>query len=416
MAFESSAAKMTIHGSGSDTLAIDGGVAVRVVPMPPWPHFDKEQVEAVAACLRSGKVNQWTGALVREFEKAFAEKFQAPYAVAVTNGSLAIELALRAFGIGAGDEVIVTPRSFLASASSVDLVGAKPVFADIDYATQMITPETIAAVIGPRTKAIIPVHLNGRPCDMEGIMKLANAHGLVVIEDCAQSHGAMIGNKQLGSFGHAAAFSFCQDKIMTTGGEGGMVLFQDEERWRFAWSYKDHGKSWDAVFNREHAPGYRWVHESIGSNWRMLEMQAALGLSQLHRLDDWTEARTSNARRIANALGSYPCVEITPLPAGYKHAYYRLECSVNPEMLAEGWDRDHVMKAINAEGIPALVGACPELYRELAYARHETVAPKPNAARLGHTSLVFLTHPTLDEQALADTEAAIHKVFEAASK
>ncbi|SFL14152.1 dTDP-4-amino-4,6-dideoxygalactose transaminase [Mesorhizobium albiziae] len=407
---------MTIYESESDRLAIDGGVAVRNTPMPPWPSFDEEQVEAVAACLRSGKVNQWTGALVREFEKAFAEKFQAPHAVAVTNGSLAIELALRAFGIGAGDEVIVTPRSFLASASSVDLVGAKPVFADIDYATQTIAPDTIAAVIGPRTKAIIPVHLNGRPCDIEGIMKLADAHGLVVIEDCAQSHGAMIGNKQLGSFGHAAAFSFCQDKIMTTGGEGGMVLFQDEERWRIAWSYKDHGKSWDAVFNREHAPGYRWVHESIGSNWRMLEMQAALGLIQLRRLDSWTEARTANAERIANALASYPCVGITPLPAGHKHAYYRLECSVKLEMLADGWDRDRIMKALNAEGIPALVGACPELYRELAYASHETVAPKPNAARLGHTSLVFLTHPTLDEQALADTEAALHKVFGAASK
>src|SRR6516225_3245903 len=229
-------------------LAVDGGTPVRLAPPPQWPAYAADEIAAVIATLCSGKVNQWTGNKVRAFERAFADLHEMPFAVALATGSLALEAVLRGCGVGPGDEVIVTPRSFIASASCVDLVGAKPVFADIDLDSEAITPATVRPLIGPRTKAIIVVHLNGRPADMPGFMELARRHGILIFEDCAQAHGALINGKLVGSFGHASAFSFCQDKIITTGGEGGMALFSDHVAWKRAWSYKDHGKDYAAVF------------------------------------------------------------------------------------------------------------------------------------------------------------------------
>src|SRR5690606_11358648 len=199
------------------------------------------------------------------------------YAVAVANGTLALDLALKALNVGDGDEVIVTPRTFLASVSCIVTAGATPVFADVDLNTQAISAETIAPVISAKTKAIIVVHLGGMPADMDPIMELARAHNIFVIEDCAQAHGATYKGKSVGSIGHIGAWSFCQDKIMTTGGEGGMVTTNSKDLWSAMWSYKDHGKSWEAVYEREHPPGFRWLHESFGTNWRMTEIQAVIG-------------------------------------------------------------------------------------------------------------------------------------------
>jgi dTDP-4-amino-4,6-dideoxygalactose transaminase len=403
--------------TADDCLAVEGGTPVRVAPPPPWPEYAADEIAAVVETLRSGKVNQWTGKQVGLFEQTFAKLHEKPFAVALANGSLALETVLRAYGIGAGDEVIVTPRSFIASASCVNLVGAKPIFADIDVDTEAIAPATVRPLMTKRTKAVIVVHLNGRPVDMPGFMELAKRHNILVFEDCAQAHGARINGDLVGSFGHASAFSFCQDKIISTGGEGGMALFSDEAGWRRAWSYRDHGKDYNVVFNPTSSPGFRWLHTSFGSNWRLTEMQAAIGLCQLTKLSEWTAKRTANARKLAKWVGAYPSVHVSPLPENHEHAYYRFSFRIVPERLKSGWDRDRVMRALIAEGIPCLSGVCPEIYLEGTYAKSTAGLRRlPNAAYLGTVSLALLVHPTLDESFLSDCRAAIDKVLSTATK
>jgi dTDP-4-amino-4,6-dideoxygalactose transaminase len=399
-----------------DALAINGGRAVRRAPLPPWPIFAEDEISAVAETLRSGKVNQWTGEQVHEFERKFAATLGRPHALAVANGTIALEIVLKAYGIGPGDEVVVTPRSFIASASCVNLVGATPVFADVDLDSEMITPATVRPLIGSRTKAIIVVHLHGRPADMPGFMELARQHGLLVIEDCAQAQGARIDGKPVGSFGHASAFSFCQDKIMTTGGEGGIAAFDDQARWNRAWSHRDNGKDFDAAFKRHHRPGYRWLYTGFGTNARMSEMQAAIGLRQLPKVDGWIEKRAANARLLASWLADYPSVCVGPLGAGYEHAYYRFAFRIKPRELGPAWNRDRVLTALAAEGVPCFSGPCPEIYLERAYAKSMRGLPRrPNAAYLRNVSLTLLVHPTLDQPFLDDCRMAIHKVFDAAT-
>ncbi|HCE2681111.1 TPA: DegT/DnrJ/EryC1/StrS aminotransferase family protein, partial [Vibrio parahaemolyticus] len=257
-------------------------------PFSPWPSFTQEEADAVSRVLLSNKVNYWTGSECREFEKEFATWVGCDHAVALSNGTLALDVALQALAIGEGDEVITTPRTFLASASSIVTAGANPVFADVDLNSQAITAESIESVLTPKTKAVIVVHLAGMPAEMDAIMALSEKHGFYVIEDCAQAHGAKYKGRSVGTIGHIGAWSFCQDKIMTTGGEGGMVTTNDKELWSKMWSYKDHGKNYDAIYNRQHPPGFRWLHESFGTNWRMTELQAVLGRIQLTRMSSWT--------------------------------------------------------------------------------------------------------------------------------
>ncbi len=408
------ARKGTALGRTSHKLAIDGGERACPGPLPAWPCYADDEIEAVADILRSGKVNQWTGDRVTSFETAFARTFGQPHAVAVANGTLALELALTAAGIGPGDEVIVSPRSFIASASCVLTRGATPVFADVDMNTQNITASTIEAVASPRTRAIIPVHLNGHPCDMPAIMALADRLSCYVIEDCAQAHGAKIDGSPVGSFGHAAAFSFCQDKIMSTGGEGGMVLFRDKEDYRRAWSHKDHGKSYDAVFHGQHAPGFRWLHEMVGSNWRMTEMQAAIGLKQLEKLPEWHTKRQSVAIRFAQCLAPFDAVDIPQTDTNIEHAWYRFSFKIEEERLKPEWDHIYLMAAINAEGVSCLE-VCPEIYREKTFSHCDIPEPDcPNAAALGKQVLQLQVHPMLDEKALDNICRALTKVLEQA--
>ncbi len=369
-------------------------------PLAPWPSYSEEEAEAVRSVLSSNRVNYWTGQECREFEREFAVWCGTSHAIALSNGTLALDLALKALDIGAGDEVIVTPRTFIASVSCVVNAGATPVFADVCLESGNITPATIAARITSKTKAVIPVHLAGWPCDMHGIMALAKEHGLYVIEDCAQAHGGQIGGKSIGSFGDVAAWSFCQDKIMTTGGEGGMVTTNDESLWSKMWSFKDHGKSWDAVYNRDHPPGFRWLHESIGTNWRMLEMQAVIGRIQLRKLAEWTQRRTEISMKLHVALAPFQSVLRTPLPdRSNKHAFYRLYAYVRREGLKEGWSRDTIAAACTERGAPVFQGSCAEVYREKAFdgTGWRPSEPLPNAAELGETSLMFLTHPTITD-------------------
>lgn len=392
-------------------LAIDGGPPVRTTPLAPWPVFEDDERAAVDTVLRSGRVNYWTGDEGRAFESEYAASLGVRHAIAVANGTVSLELLLRAHGVGPGDEVITTPRTFMASASAIVMVGARPVFADVDRHSGNISAETIAPHITPRTRAVLPVHLAGWPCEMDAIMDLARAHDLVVIEDCAQAHGATYGGKQVGAIGHSASFSFCQDKILTTGGEGGLVATDDDSVWRTCWAFKDHGKSYEAVYEREHPPGYRWLLESFGSNYRMTEMQAAIGRRILSKLPAWLAARAANADALRATLDRHTCVRVPRVPAHATHANYKLYAYVVPEALAPGWSRDRVMEAIAAEGIPCYSGSCSELYLERAFDGIRPEQPLPVAKELGETSLMFLVHHTLSALDVADTCAAIDKVL-----
>ncbi|MCR4535204.1 DegT/DnrJ/EryC1/StrS aminotransferase family protein [Shewanella xiamenensis] len=366
-------------------------------PFSPWPSFTQEEADAVSRVLLSNKVNYWTGNECREFEKEFAEWAGTEYAIALSNGTLALDVALKALGVGIGDDVIVTPRTFLASASTVVTAGANPVFADVDINSQNITAETIEAVLTPNTKAVIVVHLAGMPADMDPIMALAKKHGFSVIEDCAQAHGAKYKGRSVGSIGHIGAWSFCQDKIMTTGGEGGMVTTNDKALWQVMWSYKDHGKSFDSVYHKQHPPGFRWVHDSFGTNWRMLEMQAVIGRIQLRRMADWTAARIANAAKLDAVARLYSVLRVVDVPSDIVHAEYKHYFFVNQENLAPDWSRDRIVDEIVALGVPCYHGSCSEVYLEKAF---DNTSWRPqerlaNARLLGETSIMMLVHPTL---------------------
>jgi len=366
---------------------------------PAWPIFTEEEIQRVEEVLRSGRVNYWTGEEGRLFEKEFAAAVNCQYGVAVANGTLALELALLALGIGSGDEVVVPCRTFIATASAVLRVGAVPVFSDVDPDSQNLTLETIHAAITERSRAIIPVHLAGWPCEMDAIVGLARERGLLVIEDCAQAHGARLGGRPVGSFGDAAAFSFCQDKIMTTGGEGGMMVTNNRGVWERAWSLKDHGKDYATVFHQRHPPGFRWLHKSVGTNMRMTEPQAAIGRLQLRKLNDWVLARRHNAMSLENCFRTLKGVRIATPPENVFHSYYKYYVFVRTEELNRGWDRDRIMAEIESQGVPCSVGCCSEIYLEKALAEYAPVPERrhPVASALGATSLMFQIHPTLTE-------------------
>ncbi len=392
--------------------------------LAPWPCFSEEEVQAVAAVLASNRVNYWTGDECRKFETEFALWAGTARAIALSNGTLALDLALQGLRIGsvnggeASDEVVVTPRTFIASVSCVVNAGARPVFADVDQNSGNISADTIAAVLTPQTKAVVPVHLAGWPCDMDPIMALAAQHGLKVIEDCAQAHGARYKGRSVGSIGDVGAWSFCQDKIMTTGGEGGMITCDDQELWSRMWSFKDHGKSWDAVYSRDHAPGFRWVHEGIGTNWRMLEMQAAIGRIQLLRLAAWTEKRADNARQIIAVLGRFTALLRVPLPdVNSQHAFYRLYAYVQSEGLKPGWTRDRIVATMTERNAPLFQGSCSEVYLEKAFDRMDCrpTYRLPNARKLGETSLMFLLHPTITPEQMDRYLATLAEVLEVAA-
>jgi len=383
----------------------------------PWPFYDEDEIISVLNVLRSGKVNQWTGTEVEDFQKEFARFCGVKHAIALANGTVALELALRGLGIGPGSEVIVTPRTFIASASCVALSGAVPVFADVNRDSQNIEPDAIEKTITPRTRAIIAVHLAGWPCDMGPITSLAEKYSLKIIEDCAQAHGSRYKGQLVGSLGDVSAFSFCQDKIMSTGGEGGMLLTNDDEVWEKCWSFKDHGKNYHKVQDKNPACGFRWLHDSFGTNYRMTEMQAAIGRIQLRKLSEWVEVRRRNASIFNKELSQSQCVRITIPPPEFFHSYYKYYTFIRPERLKPEWNRDRILLAINKEGIPAFSGSCSEIYLEEAFttSRFRHIGNLPVARELGETSMMFLVHPTLSEKEIIEAVGVIKRILTKAS-
>jgi dTDP-4-amino-4,6-dideoxygalactose transaminase len=386
-------------------------------PFSPWPDFDADEKQAVLEVLDSNKVNYWTGQKGRDFEKQFAAYFDCKYAIAVANGTVALDLAWQALDLPKGSEVIVTSRTFIASISSIVLAGLTPVFADIDRNTQNITVETIKPHIGAKTSAILCVHLAGWPCEMDSIVALAKAHDLRIVEDCAQAHGAKYKGKAVGSLGDIAAWSFCQDKIMTTAGEGGMVTTNNKALWEKVWSFKDHGKSWDAIYEKDHPPGFRWIHESFGTNWRMMEIQSVVGLKQLEKMPTWTEIRSKYSQQIFAIASGFSALRVPNVPAHIEHAFYKCYVFVEPDKLNIGWDRDRIIAEMNNLSVPCFSGSCSEVYKEKAF-DNTGFRPKKtlsNAVELGATSLMFLVHPTLKQSEIDKCCIALSQVMERAS-
>ena len=382
-----------------------------------WPLFTEEEADAVKNVLLSNKVNYWTGNECREFEKEFAVWSNSKYAIALGNGTLALDSALKALDIGVGDEVIVTTRTYIASVTSIVTAGAIPIFADVDLNSQNITPESIRSMITKKTKAIICVHLAGWPCEMDEIMDIANEFNLFIIEDCSQAHGASYKDKPVGSIGNIGCWSFCQDKIMTTGGEGGMVTTNDKLLWSKMWSYKDHGRSYEAVYERKHPVGFRWLNESFGTNWRMTEMQAIIGRIQIKKMPNWQKERIKNANAIWNAASQCKGLRVPDVFNYIQHAAYKCYIFVEPKKLKIGWDRDKIIQEINTLGVPCYFGACSEVYLEKAF---DNTGFRPNkrlvnARELGETSLVFLVHPTLTNDEIQKTCEAISTVMNRAT-
>jgi dTDP-4-amino-4,6-dideoxygalactose transaminase len=386
------------------------------LPSSSWPYFDQEEIETATRLLVSGKVNYWTGTEGSEFEKEYARYVGRRHAVAVANGTLALELALKVLRIGPGDEVVTASRTFIASASCIVSVGARPVIAEVDPESQNITADSIRRVLSPATKAIIAVHLAGWPCEMDEIMDLAREYGLKVIEDCAQAHGATYKGRPVGSLGDIGAFSFCQDKIITTAGEGGMIVLDSDEMYQQAWGYKDHGKSYDAVYRQTHGPGFRWLHDSFGTNWRLTEIQSAIGRLQLQKLPRWVEIRREYAAMLSAAFTQLPGLRVTLPPAHIGHAYYKYYAFVRPESLRATWSHDRILSEIVARGVPCFVGSCSEIYLERAFPLEwRPTSRLPIARELGETSLMFLVHPTLRPEDVAVTCDVVKQVMHEAT-
>lgn len=382
-------------------------------PFSPWPCYTDEEKQAVMSVMDSNRVNYWTGTEARKFEQEFASFCETEHAVALANGTVALDLCFRVLELPKGSEVIVTSRTFIASVSSIVLADLVPVFADVDTDSQNITAQTIAPLITSNTAAIVCVHLGGWPCEMDDINALAEQHDLYVIEDCAQAHGAKYKGKPVGSLGHLAAWSFCQDKIMTTAGEGGMLTTNNTELWQKAWAFKDHGKSYQAVYEKTHPPGFRWLHESFGTNWRMTEIQAAVGRIQLQRMPDWQMQRQNNASRLLKTAVSLPGLRVPALPSHILHAFYKCYAFIQPQQLAPGWDRDRIISRIIELGVPCFSGSCSEVYQEKAFddTGWRPASPLKHARELGETSLMFLVHPGITGAGIDKSCDVLHQVM-----
>jgi dTDP-4-amino-4,6-dideoxygalactose transaminase len=400
----------------ADRLAIDGGLPVRRGAFPTWPRFDQADAAAAGEVLLSGRVNYWTGTHGRAFEREFAEWATAPHAVAVANGTVALEIAIRALGLGAGDEVIVPSATFIATAGAVVANGARPVVVDVDRDSQALTAATVAPAITSRTAAVVVVHVGGYPAEAGPLTELTRSRGLVLIEDCAQAQGARRDGRPVGTDGKAASWSFCNDKIMSTGGEGGAITTGDAALARLCWELKDQGKNRSTSYLPASSTQFRWLHDRFGTNARMTEMQAAVGRLQLRKLPDLVAQRRVHAAVLEAALGDLPAVRLPAVPSCVEHAYYRFYGHVRPDRLKTGWSRDRIVEAISAEGIPCGTGGCTEIYRECAFDRvGRPVAPLPVAQQLGRESFVLPVHPALSESDIRDVATAARKVFVEAS-
>ena len=419
----------------NEKLAYHGGEKTWTQPVPQWPVFDMSVIQDITQILETGQVNYWTGPRGQRFEQKFAEWNGAAHAISTSNGTTALHTAVSSLGIGPGDEVIVTSYSFIASSFCVVQAGAIPVFADVSKEDHVISAASIAPLITPRTKAIIVVHLYGIIVEMDPILELARRHNLFVIEDCAQAHGGVYRGRKTGTIGHIGCYSFCQSKHFTTGGEGGMIVTDDEA---LAWecrSFRDHGYDVKERLNLlEMEAKLMYIHRRVGFNFRMTEIQSAIGLKELARFDDWNlPARRRNGRLLQDGLqGLEGILHLPPDTAERQNAYWWFPVVLDLDKLTV--DAAKFQKMLAAEGLPCYTILWPEMYLEEAYTSHcgfgachfpfesqEYTDPrqvdyahvvKENARWLRPRTVSLFTHPTYGEEIMSAYITAFKKVLQ----
>lgn len=420
-------------------LAINGGSKTVVGDLPGWPQFCDEAKQAAMETLDSGKVNYWTGKKGVEFEEKFASFNGVGFAISTNSGTSALHTALAAMGIGPGDEVIVPSYTFIATSFCVLQAGAIPVFADVNRHDHCISVEDVERKITPRTKAIIPVHLYGNVCDMDPILELARKHDLRILEDCAQAHGATYKGRRVGSLGDAGAFSFCQSKAFTTGGEGGAIITSDEN---LAWecrSFRDHGYNVrERVRLLELEQKLPYIHDRVGYNYRLTEMQSAIGIHELARFESWNLAnRQRNGQILLDSLSELSEILYLPIhTAERQNGFFVFPITLNMDQI--DCDMKAFLNALTAEGVPNHPVFWPQCYQESAYREQHgfgevnfpfkskeytdpasadyTTVKCENAAWHQDRTFITVVHPTLDEAQMHAIATGIKKVIQAYSK
>ena len=373
-----------------------------------YPNYNKYTLKTVRKVLNSGKVNYWTGNECKNFENEFSKYHKVKHSITVSNGSVALEIALKALNLKNKDSVIVSPRSFIISASCVLNLGLKPIFADVDY-NGNLNIEGIKKVYNKQVKAIIIVHLNGLACDLDPILKFVKKNNIYLIEDCSQAHGAIYKGNKVGSFGDISTLSFCQDKIISTGGEGGMISTDKKKLWLKCWSLKDHGKNYNKKFNKKNKNIFNWLHDDLGSNYRMTEIQATIGRYQLKNLDNQIKRRNKVAmfylRHLKDYFSKYkiikkpnfkcescPLLHKTEACNNCRHAFYRLNLFFENNIKI---NQTKIIRELLKFKVNCGVGPCPEIYREKVFKKlnHKPKKRLKNAKILGEKSLVFPINP-----------------------
>jgi perosamine synthetase len=409
----------------SVSLALLGGTPVRDRPLPSWPDYGEEEIQAAVQVLRSGNLARQSGSKVSQFEQAFADRFQVKHAVAVSSGTAAIHVAIAALGIGPGDDVINTPHCFIGTATPVVHAGAVPVFADIDSDTFNIDPDSIEKWITPDTRAIIPVHLNGLPADMQRILDIARRRDLHVIEDAAQAHGALYHGKPVGSIGVMGCFSFWEDKLITTAGEGGMVVTDDDRLAVRARRFQHHGE--ERLDGDYYQQERLYRHEDLGYNYRMTEIQGAIGLIQLGRLDEYITRRRIIAHRLTLHLREIEGILPPYEPSDVVHVYYKYVIKLDRRVIDT--PASEFVAALRAEGIHCARRYPTPLHRQPVFVEHRgfggTPAPfeppwyhgqtsytdtRPVAERLPNDLVTITMRPSYSNEDVDDIITAVAKV------
>lgn len=383
-----------------------------------WPSFSLAEGKIVSQVLRSNHVNYLFGSIGKEFEKKFSAFSNTHHALALANGTLALDACLRSLRLSHEDEVLVTSRSFIASASSIALLGATPIWCDVDLNSQNILLDEIIKRCTKRTKGIICVHFAGFPCEMDSIMEFAKAKNLFVVEDCAQAHGAKINGISVGSFGHMSAWSFCNDKIMTLGGEGGMITTNDVDLYDKAASFNNHGKNLKKYFSAEKYTHFPYLHDSLGSNYRLTEMQSALGIYQLNKMDSWTVLRARNANIFINAINELEVIQTPVIPKHLTHAWYKLYITLNPSKLKKSITRSIILQKLQSESVPCSFGGSGEIYLEKAFSKSNLLkrGSLSNASFLENYSIMLEVHPTIPKKEVIRRASVLKLVLKDAQK
>ena len=364
-----------------------------------WPIVSSKEIKIVNKVLKSNKLNYWTGTNCTNFEKEFSNKFKIKYSISLANGSVGLDIAIKSLKLKKNSEIIVTPRSYISSVTSVINQGLKPIFADIDLNSQNIEAKNIEKKITKNTKAVVVVHLGGMPSNMIKIKELAKKYNLKIIEDCSQAHGAKINNKYVGTFGDVSVWSFCNDKILNTLGEGGIVATKNRNNFKNLWSLKDCGKNYSKLRKKKRQFKFRWVHDFEGTNLRMTEVQAAVGRYQLKQLDKWIKKRNINSIKINKVCEKFRSIKTQKTPKNFTNAYYRCYVFLRPNFIKKGWTREKILKYLNKIGLYCDVGSCPEIYKEKFLITNKLVSSKEleNASLVGKTSIAFKVSPNIYE-------------------